>query len=141
MMNKAQIRERLPDLQVFLQTVHTITSVLIVIIVAGYGLALWFWWQTQLSVSFLSATLSFLLYYVMRHYSVTIARYSLRYRLPTPQALATLDFINEQKKYKTDDEIIHQLIKILPIVQAQVETEVKQTQQNPAPSTFNDKDG
>lgn len=140
-MNKAQIRERLPDLQVFLQTIHTITSAFIVIIVAGYALALWFWWQTQLGLAVFSATLSFLLYYVMRHYSVTIARYSLRYRLPLSRATATLAFIDEQKKHKTDDEIIHQLVKVLPIVQAQVETQVKQTQQHPASSTFNDKDG
>jgi hypothetical protein len=132
-MNKTQIRERLPDLQVFIHTVRNITNLLIITIMTGYGLAIWFWWQTQLGLAVFVATLSFLLYYVMRRYSVALSSYLLRYRLKPQQATATLQFINEQKKYKTDDEIISQLIKILPIVQAQVD-------QQPASTAFNDKD-
>lgn len=132
-MNKTQIRERLPDLQVFIHTVRNITNLLIITIMTGYGLAIWFWWQTQLGLAVFVATLSFLLYYVMRRYSVALSSYLLRYRLKPQQATATVQFINEQKKYKTDDEIISQLIKILPIVQAQVD-------QQPASTAFNDKD-
>lgn len=134
-MNKTQIREHLPSLQVFIQTVRHITNLLIITIMTGYGLAVWFWWQTQLGLAVFVATLSFLLYYVMRRYSVALSGYLLRYRLKPQQATATLQFINEQKKDKTDDEIISQLIKILPIVQAQVDQ-----QQASASTVFNDKD-
>lgn len=113
-MNKEQIIKLLPELQVFIRTVRTITWLGLILSFVCYGLAGWFWLEEQMFSAVAVATLGFVVFILTKKQAMPL---SMRYLRQAPQYHEMLSFVEEQSSQKGHDETLLQLLKILPVVE------------------------
>jgi hypothetical protein len=117
-MNKEQIIKLLPELQVFIRTVRTITWLGLILSFICYALAGWFWLEEQMFPAVVVATLGFVVFILTKKQAMPL---SMRYLRQAPQYHEMLTFVEDQVKQKGFDETLLQLLKILPVVEKQMQ--------------------
>ena len=79
-MNQQEFREFREQLSRFVAKTHQVTAIIVLLAFAGYGAAIYAWFQDQQLGALVIATLSYLLFRAFRPISVSLARLQLQGR-------------------------------------------------------------
>jgi small-conductance mechanosensitive channel len=113
-MNRQEIEQLLPELNIFLDTLRRFSLLLILITFAGYGSAFWLWSVGQTPFALFAASLSFIIFYFTKQQLVSLTRYYLK---QDPHYHQTIHFIQKNLARKTESDFIKQLQQALQVIQ------------------------
>jgi hypothetical protein len=116
-MNRQEIIPLLPELQIFLATLRRFSWLLIAISFSGYSLALWLWFSAHITLAALCASISFLLFFLVKRQLIHLTSLYLQ---QVPRYYAAIDYINKNVANKPAPVFIAQLSKAIQVIQKNV---------------------
>jgi len=113
-MNRDEITELLPELQVFMKTLSVFSLILIISVFSGYLIALWLWSQEQTIYAIVLASLSFIVFYLSKQ---QLAAISSTYLKQDNRYEKMILFVRKNLQKKPPKDFIQQLEKAITIIE------------------------
>ncbi len=112
-MNKKELVELLPELQVFLKTLSIFSIAFISSVIGSYFIAWWLWSENLITASFILASTTFIAFYLIQARLITL---TCLYLKQDSRYSKMVHFIQQNLKTKPEKEFIKQLEKAITVV-------------------------